>query len=307
MPRAADVPPRLSVVIPTYQRGHLVGRAVASVLAQEGPSFEVVVVDDGSTDATPDVLAAIADPRVRVLRQANTGRGAARNAGLREARGELVTFLDSDDEALPGWLAEIDRLADTERVPVVRLAIRRDTGGNIEHLAAAALDPNRPYPGGTMCAGSYAVATELLRAVGGFDPAFEYAENTELLMRLSLVARRDGWTSAVSDHEGVCWHRQTQPDRAGRYASAPREAAEVLLARYADELRDRPDIRRDYRAIVGTDELRRGHRWAAARWFAGSWAADPTSVVSVARLVSTVLPTALRSLLVERLSSPPTR
>jgi glycosyltransferase involved in cell wall biosynthesis len=304
MPRAADLSPRVSVVIPTYQRSDLVGRAIASVLAQQGPSFEVVVVDDGSTDSTPDVLSAIADPRVRVVRQANAGRGAARNAGLRVARGELVTFLDSDDEALPGWLAEVDRLADTDRVPVVRLAVRRDTGGTIEHLAAAALDPDRPYPEGTMCAGSYAVATEVLREVGGFDPGLEYAENTELLLRLGLAARRDGWCSAVSDVEGLCWHRQTFPDRGDRYASAPRQAAEELLARYADVLRDRPDIRRDYRAIVGTDELRQGHRWRAARWFVSSWAADPSSARAAARMVGVALPARLRSRLAGWLGAP---
>ena len=75
------VAPRVTVVVPTYQRAATVERAVRSVLAQEGPPFEVIVVDDGSTDGTAERLATLDDPRLRVVHQANAGRGAARNAG----------------------------------------------------------------------------------------------------------------------------------------------------------------------------------------------------------------------------------
>ena len=93
----------VSVVIPTYNRAHLVGRAVASALANIRPGDEVIVVDDGSTDRTEEALAAYAD-RIRYVRTPNGGAGVARNRGLEEARGPLVAFLDSDDEWMPGKL-----------------------------------------------------------------------------------------------------------------------------------------------------------------------------------------------------------
>lgn len=99
-----NAPCPVSVVVPVYNRRDLVPRAVRSLLEQEfDQEYEIIVVDDGSTDGSADVVDGI-DPRVRVVRQANCGAAAARHAGINAARGELVTFLDSDDVALPNNL-----------------------------------------------------------------------------------------------------------------------------------------------------------------------------------------------------------
>ncbi|HMZ01739.1 MAG TPA: glycosyltransferase family 2 protein [Burkholderiaceae bacterium] len=97
--------PLVSIVLPTYNRADVLGRAVASVLAQTFTNWELIVVDDGSTDATHGWLAGLTDRRIRVVRQANGGVSRARNTGLRLARGAYITFLDSDDEWLPHYLA----------------------------------------------------------------------------------------------------------------------------------------------------------------------------------------------------------
>jgi glycosyltransferase involved in cell wall biosynthesis len=96
--------PDISVVIPTYQRAHLLGRAVRSVLAAVQPGDEVLVVDDGSTDDTRAVLSAFQD-RIRVVAACHSGAGAARNLGIRLARSRWIAFLDSDDEWDPDKLA----------------------------------------------------------------------------------------------------------------------------------------------------------------------------------------------------------
>ncbi|HVO26477.1 MAG TPA: glycosyltransferase [Candidatus Margulisiibacteriota bacterium] len=90
--------PRVSVVIPAFNRAALIRETLDSVLAQTYRDFEVIVVDDGSTDDTPPILAEYErDARLRVIRQANQGEGAARNAGIDAARGEYVALVDSDD------------------------------------------------------------------------------------------------------------------------------------------------------------------------------------------------------------------
>jgi glycosyltransferase involved in cell wall biosynthesis len=113
--------PLLSVVIPTWNRARLVGEAIESALMQREGAVEVIVVDDGSTDGTPDALAGRFGARIRLLRMPERrGPGAARNAGVRAATGELLAFLDSDDLWLPGKLdAELrmfERFPDAEAV-----------------------------------------------------------------------------------------------------------------------------------------------------------------------------------------------
>ncbi len=95
--------PTVSVIIPTYNRAHLIGRAIQSVLNQTYQDFEVIVVDDGSIDNTEKIVKSFNDPRIRYIRhEKNKGAAAARNTGIRAARGKYIAFQDSDDE----WLSE---------------------------------------------------------------------------------------------------------------------------------------------------------------------------------------------------------
>lgn len=99
--------PSVSVIIPTYNRAHLLGRAIESAFAQIRDSDEIIVIDDGSKDHTESVVREYRGS-IRYIKTANVGAGAARNRGIREAKGDLVAFLDSDDEWMPGKL-ELNR------------------------------------------------------------------------------------------------------------------------------------------------------------------------------------------------------
>ena len=105
--------PLFSVVLPVYNRANLLGDALRSVLAQTEQDFEIVVVDDGSTDNPSRVVEAIGDPRIEFVRHENRGGGAARNTGIDKARGRFVAFLDSDDRFLPHHLATMRRLLES--------------------------------------------------------------------------------------------------------------------------------------------------------------------------------------------------
>jgi glycosyltransferase involved in cell wall biosynthesis len=94
--------PTVSVIIPTYNRAHLIGRAIQSVLNQTYRDFELIIVDDGSTDNTEEVVGSFKDSRIKYIHhKENKGGTAARNTGINDANGEYIAFLDSDDEWLP--------------------------------------------------------------------------------------------------------------------------------------------------------------------------------------------------------------
>jgi glycosyltransferase involved in cell wall biosynthesis len=107
--------PSVSVVIPLYNKERHIARAIQSVLSQNGSDFELLVVNDGSTDGSAEVLKSFTDPRIRLVHRehVNSGGGhAARNLGIAESRADLIAFLDADDEWMPEHLGTLERLAE---------------------------------------------------------------------------------------------------------------------------------------------------------------------------------------------------
>jgi glycosyltransferase involved in cell wall biosynthesis len=104
--------PHFSVVIPVFNRAHSLGTALRSVLTQSEQDFEIIVIDDGSSDSPDRIVYALGDPRIVFVRQENRGGSAARNAGIDRARGRFIAFLDSDDRFLPHHLCIMRGLLD---------------------------------------------------------------------------------------------------------------------------------------------------------------------------------------------------
>jgi glycosyltransferase involved in cell wall biosynthesis len=180
--------PSVSVVLPTYQRRGLVERAIASVLAQTRRDFELIVVDDGSTDGTDAAIAGLGDA-VRYEWQPNRGVSAARNVGIALARAPVVAFLDSDNQWLPDHLAVVtevlERRAEAVLVSTCRECITAGTQGP-EDAELRDVLPNlllRNDVGLISCA---AARRDALLAAGGFDERLSVAEDSELWLRLAM-------------------------------------------------------------------------------------------------------------------------
>ena len=190
---------RVSLIIATFNHARFLDAAIDSALAQTLGAVDVIVVDDGSTDDTPAVLARYAG-RVRVLRQPNRGLAAARNAGLAAARGTYVAFLDADDVMAPTKLAA--QLEVLERSPtigwtycdvLIETVATRTTVTASERFGygARALDgwlfPELIH-GNFIPAIAPMIRRTALDAVGGFDERLTALEDWDMWLRLSLLA-----------------------------------------------------------------------------------------------------------------------
>lgn len=184
---------RVSVVLPTYERGHVVGRAIESVLEQSYDRLDLLVVDGGSADGTSAVVDSFDDPRVSYHRREEpAGVSAARNVGVRETDGDLVAFIDADDRWRPTKLErQVTALAD--RGPdwaVAYTGIEKDTGeprtraGASGDVAPAVRRMAVPTYTSTIL-----VRRQAFEAVGGFDESLPCFEDWELCLRLAADYR----------------------------------------------------------------------------------------------------------------------
>ncbi len=247
--------PDIAVVLATYNRGHSLPRAIASVLAQEGVRFELIVVDDASRDNTGNYLATLRDPRIRTITaQCNGGQSAARNLGLKAARAGIVAFLDSDDAYLPRRLAAplAAFAADAGVVCTLSSAIRHDRKRSREGRIAATRLAGPAFEWALICdlipveATSITVRREAALAVGGFCERLRLTEDREFLIRLArhgaaLLLSRPLWEKFWGDDNlsndwakaarGLIAYARECPEIVGRYRKIGTYlATKVLIA-----------------------------------------------------------------------------
>lgn len=205
----ASKAPAISVVLPVHNRASVVGDAVRSVLAQQFKNFELIVVDDGSTDGTAETIGAFDDPRVRFIRlPENLGGNAARNKGIDVARAPLIAFLDSDDAYLPHKLGFTVRyFADRPEVDVLldsfiklypdrdraEIALRNPVLDDNEQILGALFNRRlwKATPG-------IAVRREAAVRVGLFDESLRRRQDFDFILRLAKVAR-------IATTDEICW------------------------------------------------------------------------------------------------------
>lgn len=208
--------PRVSVAIPLYNSRRHIGATLASVLRQSMPDFEVVVVDDGSTDGSGELVTAVGDPRIRLVRQPNGGVSRARSEALRQAKADLVAFLDSDDMWRPGHLAALLSLA--ERFPAAGLfgTAYREVGADWREDTVA--EGPAPAPPDERILESYFATwasgpapfhtsssmarRKIALDLGGFKEGYSRGEDLEFFVRMALVA-----PVAVSSYVGAYYRR----------------------------------------------------------------------------------------------------
>jgi len=276
--------PAVTVVIPLYQKGGSVLAAVRSVLSQRFADLELLVVDDGSTDEGPALVAQVSDPRLRLLRQPNEGPGAARNRGLAGARGALIAFLDADDEWDPEFLelgvAALTRapecaawVAGRAEGPARRIRTARDRrmGLTGRWRASSEVSPRRLKYYVDFCHSSCILARRsAVERYGGYYAADRCVYGEDSYLWLQLVLNHP----LAIDAEPRVWfhteHSELGAARVGRHPVRPALLASEPLLQQCDPAYRRAlrDLLAYYRLLL-TEQLRRQRNLdgpSLARW-----------------------------------------
>jgi glycosyltransferase involved in cell wall biosynthesis len=198
----------ISVVIPCYNRARSIERAVRGVLLQSYPNLELIVVDDASTDASPMIVEAIDDPRLRLIRHdVNQGAAAARNTGVSAAKGDLIAFQDSDDNWFPEKLdVQMSHFCGLPKNYVAVFCTKIIYGRSIDRKgrktygtrhASCVPDPGKPPPSGDLSEAllwgnfmgppTVLLKTAAFHAAGGYDLRLKNNNDWDFHLRLSRV------------------------------------------------------------------------------------------------------------------------
>ena len=297
----------IGIVTPAYNVAPWIGDAIGSVLAQTHRDWTLVVVDDGSTDATADIVAAVRDPRVRLIRQANAGVSAARNRGMAEIDADALLFLDADDWLAPDALHCLARTLDASPDAVAAAgafmfaeagSVRRPRGGDIlERLLVRNLFAN----GGHLLLRGSAV-----REAGGFRPNLAFGEDWEYWIRIAV----QGAIAAADETAPLLFVRQRSGGAYHRLAANPAAFAPCMNAIFANPallarfgagplaaIRRHAEAENDW--IVGRELIRHGRRTRGIAWLRRSFLAHPS-----ARRAALLAATPMLGLLPPRLRGP---
>ena len=285
---ALSADPKVSVIIPTYNRAELLPRAINSVLDQSYYDYEIVIIDDCSADNTGDVIAKFTDQRIRLIRhERNKGQSAAINTGIANAKGEYIAFLDDDDEWLPtklegqvavfqssppevalvyGWM---DRIEDStgRLIPSYRNTMEGDI---FEHSLALNI------PGPTIV---LLVRTSVAHEVGGYDKRLTRYNDADFICRVTqryeVAVLPKVVAKAHFEHE----HEQ-MGENTPRYLTDAAKFLRKHMDRFEDELNKRPRTLAILLRRLASIEMMRGNRRAALSALAYAFRLDPTGVTS---------------------------
>jgi glycosyltransferase involved in cell wall biosynthesis len=289
---------RLAVVIPLFNQGKWIGRAVQSVLSQNTPVDEIIVVNDGSTDDGPDIVRTFDDPRLRLLEFENAGVSAARNRGWRAAESELVCFLDADDEHLPDFTDEVRRLR--ERFPecgMYGMRYCREIDGQLVVFGSEESEPRLVTGfaelGRTSMVHTSAICVPkaMLSEVGGFPEDVAIGEDLECWARI-LLRRPCGYSELV----GAVYHENPM----SVMHSGPLQAGDPPFARaYAEFRASNPNFQdAEFEELIALSRLGGflmgnwllGRREAVRSTFRDSWKYGSCRKTWIALRLFTLMP-----------------
>lgn len=283
----------ISIAMPAYNRAHLLPRSIKSVLDQEYQQWELLIIDDGSTDNTDEVVSGfLKDPRIKYIKKENTGAAHSRNVGVNHAQFEWITFLDSDDEAKPNWLSEVYKVMEEFNPSLIFCGNDNiNSDGKLNYVTLPIvynkIFPNVKY---NMLSGMFFLKRTDFIKLGGYDTEMKSGQHTELGFRLipylmstnSIIKDIQQSLVKVHIHEGA--RIRTNPKM--KYAGAT-----YCLEKHEVFFKDRPTFKSQYLGIAGYNAHLIGLKKTAIHYFIKSFYTKPSLKSAFRILFYTLKPT----------------
>lgn len=281
----------ISIITPTYNRAPLLHRMIKSVQQQNFKQWELLIIDDGSTDETREVVGSIKDSRIRYVYTSHTGAAKKRNLGLDLAQNENIIFLDSDDEVTKNWLELMWNGVRDQKAEIVCCAHKR------YNALGKLTDTIVPENIGNMfngynivmsyISGTFLIEKKIIQAVGGYDPNLASGQHTDLLIRLlpSLSNK-----TIVNIYEPLVLVHEHGGPRIRKDYEALYQGGIGMIKKHNPIFTENKEILYNYFSIAGVNAIRTGRVKEAKKLMFKAFLVYPYKRKSIGRLIASYVP-----------------
>lgn len=275
-----SIMPKVSIILPTYNRAHIIARAIKSILTQTFADFELIIVDDGSADNTEEIIKSLNDPRIRYIKhEKNLGLAASRNTGIRAARGEFIANQDSDDIWLPTKLEkELSILQDSpDDIGIAYSRLKKEFSKNKIELIPS--DKQKLKEGdlhkALLAKNFITMQSALVRRKcfneEMFDESLPALQDWDLWIRISKK-----WKFKYIP-EVLC-KAYVSEDSITKKRNIRAKARKMIFEKHREEFKKYPKIYAKLSYMIGCAELKWGDKKQAKKYLLGAWLAQPLNV-----------------------------
>jgi glycosyltransferase involved in cell wall biosynthesis len=276
--------PFFSIVIPTYNRAHIIRDAIEAVLLQTFSDFELIISDDGSTDNTEEIITPLLkDSRIKYIKQINKGVCAARNFGAQHAKGKYLVFLDSDDTINNIWLYDFHTIA-LKNFDIVFCSMIVINANGFEKKTSCLKPYKNGNEKGIFNAGTWAMKRDLFFEIGQYDEQIKYGENTELKFRFLDKQFEFGYV----DNYNFIYKESIS---GGSKQTANKLQSNLyILSKHAVYFRRSPEVKRLFLQVAAVSAARLGNNKQAHELFFQAWKTNKSDLKLIIQCIISIIP-----------------
>lgn len=282
----------ISIIIPTYNRVKFLPRAISSVLNQTNDDWELIISDDGSTDDTEAVISSyLTDERIHYIKNENKGATAARNSGANIAKGDYLTFLDSDDEATENWLSAFVEFINKGAKVICCGYTYYDHNGNFikenfpYNLGGIYLNRTGRFTNG----GVFILEKNLFNIIGGYDENVKSGQHSEMALRLVQVLNKKD-IDIVNIFKPLIKVHVHKGEKIRNNSEALYLGTIYTLQKHSALFEQFPDVYKDYLSIAALGAFKTNRVKESQSLFLKAWKVKPKSIKSLFRYILSLSP-----------------